>query len=442
MRKLIHEIRDPIHGFIKVSDEERSIIDTKPLQRLRDIHQLALTYLIYPSATHKRFEHSLGVMEMAGKLFDVITSKNNIHHNVKELLPEIENENNIKYWRNVLRVSALCHDIGHLPFSHASEKELFPEDYSHERMTAEIIKNVINKELQNQIPPLRIEHVIKIAIGPEEMSKFEPEIEFSRWETILSEIIVNDVLGVDRMDYLLRDSHHLGVAYGKYDHFRLLDTIRILIDNNTGEPKLGIEEGGLKVAESLLFARYFMFSQVYLHPIRRIYDIHLRKFLKAYLEDLYRKNNYNAANNEGIYFPTEPRDFIEFSDSKILSELYKSSEEQSIVLKEYAKKILKREHYRVIYDKNISNINEKDKLQEIYEKIKGKFGTENVIKDEFVEERGTYDFPVIDRNEIIHSSINVSEVLQKIPRLSRGYIFIHPDFENEAVDLVKKYDRI
>ena len=73
MKKITHEIRDPIHVFIKLDTTERKVLDSQPLQRLRYIHQLAMTYLIYPGATHKRFEHSLGVMELASRVFDIIT---------------------------------------------------------------------------------------------------------------------------------------------------------------------------------------------------------------------------------------------------------------------------------------------------------------------------------------------------------------------------------
>ncbi len=89
---------------------------------------------------------------------------------------------------------------------------------------------------------------------------------------------------MDRVDYLLRDSHHAGVAYGKFDHYRLIDTLRILppaqSNENEGfqEPALGVEEGGIQSAEALMLARYFMYSQVYFHPVRRIYDIHTEGF--------------------------------------------------------------------------------------------------------------------------------------------------------------------
>jgi HD superfamily phosphohydrolase len=131
--KYTHEFRDPIHTFISVRTDERKVIDSQAFQRLRNIHQLAMTYLVYPGATHKRFEHSLGVMELASQIFDVMTAPANVHHDsVREIIPDDQAKS---YWKSVLRMAALCHDLGHLPFSHAAEKELLPEDYDHERIT-------------------------------------------------------------------------------------------------------------------------------------------------------------------------------------------------------------------------------------------------------------------------------------------------------------------
>ena len=112
MAKNWHEIRDPIHVFIRLSTDERRIVDSIPFQRLRNIHQLAMSYLIYPGATHKRFEHSLGVMELASRVFDIVTNQDNIHPMVRELVPEINVEVKIGYWRSALRMAALCHDLG------------------------------------------------------------------------------------------------------------------------------------------------------------------------------------------------------------------------------------------------------------------------------------------------------------------------------------------
>src|SRR5581483_5225554 len=294
MADYLHEIRDPIHVFIRHDDHERAVLNSPEFQRLRHVHQLALTYLVYPGATHKRFEHSLGVMELAARVFDVVTMPEHVTDDIRACLPEIAQPDVKAYWRHVLRMAALCHDIGHLPFSHAAEKQLLPQGWDHERFTREIISSPsMNAIWHDMTPPLRAEDVIKLAIGPKKAT----DLDFTDWETILSEIIVGDAFGVDRMDYLLRDSYHAGVAYGKFDHYRLIDTLRILpkpkqeltaappgeMNEDKRETTLGVAEGGLHSAEALLLARYFMYTQLYFHPVRRIYDSHLKDFLGSWL---------------------------------------------------------------------------------------------------------------------------------------------------------------
>jgi uncharacterized protein len=279
------EIRDPVHNFIGVTANERRVIDSVPVQRLRHIHQLAMSYLVYPGATHRRFEHSLGVMHLAGEAFDVITRPEHLTDQVRELVPEVMDDETLPYWRTVVRLAALCHDLGHLPFSHGAEHELLPVGYSHERLSMDLIKSEeFSSLLSDLLPPLHDEVLAKLAVGPDKAGAA-----FNNWEAILSEIIVGDAFGVDRMDYLLRDSLHAGVQYGRFDHHRLLSNLRILPSALTGEddaetePALGVAEGGLHAAESLLLARYFMWTQVYLHPVRVMYDAHLQDFLSQWL---------------------------------------------------------------------------------------------------------------------------------------------------------------
>ena len=251
-----HEFCDPVHDFISVDSDERRVIDSPPLQRLRHIHQLAMTHLVYPGATHRRFEHSLGTMELAGRVYDVITNPSATDDEVRKACPEVEDEAQRLYWRRVVRLAALCHDIGHLPFSHAAERQLLPDGWSHERISRDIILSELSNHFEDMIPPVRADHVAKLAVGP----KKAKDLPFSPWERILSEIIVGDAFGVDRMDYLLRDSLHAGVAYGNFGHHRLINTLRILPlsadDASDREVSLGVELGGLRSAEALLMARY------------------------------------------------------------------------------------------------------------------------------------------------------------------------------------------
>ena len=157
----------------------------------------------------------------------------------------------------------LCHDIGHLPFSHAAEAELLPEGWDHERITVELIRSDHLERFWKELD-VKAEDVAKLAVGPRHYKQGT----FTEWEAILAEIIVGDAFGVDRMDYLLRDSHHAGVAYGKFDHSRLdrqpATATKAYADAK--EVGLGIEQGGLHAAEALLLARYFMYTQLYFHP--------------------------------------------------------------------------------------------------------------------------------------------------------------------------------
>jgi HD superfamily phosphohydrolase len=242
----LHEIRDPVHTFVRLETAERAVVNSGPYQRLRYIHQLAMTYLVYPGASHSRFEHCLGVMELASRIFDVVTDTRNLHPEIRDIVPP-QSSHEHTYWRRVLRMAALCHDLGHLPFSHAAEDTL-PAKWAHEDLSLAIIRS---SEMKPRWDELKVnpEDIGKLAVG----AKHYPE-PLNDWETLLSEIIIGDAFGADRMDYLLRDSLHAGVAYGHFEHHRLIDTMRILPRKEKEEdrvlPTLGIEQGGLRRSRS------------------------------------------------------------------------------------------------------------------------------------------------------------------------------------------------
>src|ERR1051325_2025640 len=232
--KYEHEIRDPIHVFVRVSSDERRVIDSRAFQRLRDIHQLALTYLVYPGATHRRFEHCLGVMDLAGRVFDVITRQDHRRNDVREFFPP---DDKLSYWRTVVRMGALCHDLGHMPFSHGAE-ELLPSGYHHEQLSVDVILSDEMQQIWSDIP-LKANDVAKVAVGVKKWPG--PASDFSPWDELMTEIVTGDAFGVDRIDYLLRDSLHAGVAYGRFDHYRLIDTLRVLRSPESNKPVIGIE---------------------------------------------------------------------------------------------------------------------------------------------------------------------------------------------------------
>jgi len=421
------EIRDPIHVFVRFGDAEEKIIGSRAFQRLRYIHQLALTYLVYPSATHRRFEHCLGVMEVASRIYDVVTNPQNIYHDsIREFVPRAKNSIFWhEYWGRVLRFAALCHDLGHLPFSHAAE-DLLPEGWNHERLSQEII---MGKEFEPLWKELKVqpEDVAKLALG-----KKKCKLEFSDWETILSEIIVGDVFGADRIDYLLRDSYHAGVSYGRFDHYRLIDTLRILPVSlkDSREPGLGVERGGLESAEALLWARYFMYTQLYFHPTRRIYDIHLMEFLKEWLP--------------GGRFPPEVDKHIICSDNEVTAGLWKAAADSSEPGHALAKRIISREHFRQVYEPSSS-----DQLRvlapgkHIYDGLVAQFGKDKVRRDAFAQKGGSYDFPVYTKAEEIDSSLALSPTLSKVPTFSVDRVYVNMAIRDEAKQwLGKNRDRI
>jgi len=261
------EVRDPVHGFIYFNETEMKIVNSSPFQRLRYIRQLAFTHLVYPGAEHSRFAHSMGVMEFATKMFDTLLTKDS-----GQLVRW--SKARIKRNRQLLRLAALLHDTGHPPFSHASE-DLLPgashEDFSRRFILAEPISPLINEFKKD------------LGFTADDVAAFfsakniDPDIAF------LKEIFAGEV-DADKIDYLYRDSLFTGVHYGRFDYQRLIQSLCLIEDpEGAGNVVMAIESGGLHALEAMVLARYFMFTQVYFHKIRRAYDHHLLDFLKKHV---------------------------------------------------------------------------------------------------------------------------------------------------------------
>ena len=416
--KHTHEFRDPIHTFISVRTDERKVIDSRPFQRLRHIHQLALSYLVYPGATHKRFEHSLGVMELASKIFDVVTDLQHVYHDsVREIIPD---ELARTYWKSVLRMAALCHDIGHLPFSHAAEKELLPEDYDHERLTKELVySDEMESIWKSMTPPLKADDIVKLAVGPKKAAP----LELNTWETVLAEIIIGDAFGADRMDYLLRDSYHAGVSYGTFDHNRLINTLRILPTKyeESDQPALGLEAGGLESSEGLMIARHFMYKQVYLHHIRRVYDIHLKDFLVAWLP--------------GGRFSTKLKKHLSISDVEVLSAIRKAFEDPNSERHTLARRIQCRDHFRRFYEAAPTDV-EGGKLQPgkaIAEAAQKEFDPTLIRYDYIPPKAAAPIFPVLIFDGSVDSSLKRSQILARMPEIGVDNVYCDKSIRPEAI---------
>jgi HD superfamily phosphohydrolase len=238
-------IKDPLYGYIQITEAEKRVIDTYPFQRLRRIKQLSGSEFVYPAANHTRFEHSLGTMYLAGLL--------------GESLPVELGEDEVQ----LLKFAALLHDVGHGPFSHVFDSYLTRYlNKTHEDMTATIIEetelgDVLSREGFD--PKL----VGKLALG----NLGDPG------KPYLDQVIVGAV-DVDKMDFVSRDSYHTGAGYGYTDIFRLIYTMDVcngeLIVNATAIPTL----------ETFLIARLESFKTIYFHKASRAAQIMLVKALE------------------------------------------------------------------------------------------------------------------------------------------------------------------
>src|ERR1700758_1115493 len=138
--------RDPVHGFIHISRNELKLVESRAFRRLRQIKQLALTYLVYPGAMHSRFEHSLGVMELATQAFDLLALRHKERLTTElKVVPELSDDTLIKA-RQTLRLMAMLHDVGHPAFSHAAESTIPGGD--HEKLSVHIIANVLGAAIE------------------------------------------------------------------------------------------------------------------------------------------------------------------------------------------------------------------------------------------------------------------------------------------------------
>ena len=253
-----HEMRDPIHGFIALSEKEVNLINTRVFQRLRRIRQLAMAFLVYPGVLHTRFDHSIGVMHIAGRICDrlKITGKA----------------------REQVRLAALLHDIGHGPFSHISEYLLA------RHATDDARKESVQEKIHEQVTVDIIKYDCQIGaiLSNSECEFVVDMIEGKKTRDFQRDIVSSD-LDADKMDYLLRDSYYAGVKYGTYDLEKIIESCHIHHKGN--ESYLAISYKGVHALEQLLLAKRHMTQQVYHHRVRSVSDAMIVRGLKLAIDD-------------------------------------------------------------------------------------------------------------------------------------------------------------
>ena len=416
--------RDPVHGFIEVSDLENKIIDSLPFQRLRNIKQLAMTYLVYHGAEHTRFGHSLGVMYVVTKAF---TSAVKNGKGVYAFSDE-----KIDWYRQILRLIALTHDLGHAPFSHASES-VFPNGLEHEDYTEKIIKetcianyiNEIGKEFRKKYGDdydITPDLICKIYLGkdPGEKNEF----------TFLRSFMDSE-LDCDKMDYLLRDSLFCGVNYGRYDIDRLIASLTIYVQH--GCPRLAIKDGGVQVFEEFVLARYFMFIQVYFHRARRFFDVMIYRALKDILPN-------------GKY-PECVSEYLEWDDTRVI-QMMKNNRNNF----EACKCIIDREVYpRVLHTKTHPEKADKREFYLIERELFEEFGRENFIEDSSAGKM-PHKIPVKTEVEDEKAIVIIDESTGKCTTISENShiirsltdkidilrLYVEPELKDKVSDYIKK----
>ncbi len=256
-------VRDPIHGFIRLSGDEADLVETPVFQRLRGIRQLAMANMVYPGALHTRFDHTLGVFHVTSLLCDVFQ------------FPDDD--------ERLVRLSALVHDLGHGPFSHVSEGAL--EIFADRAKLKDRLKGDNAAKIHELLTQdlLRSDENIRHLIGGSTIEKIIALLSRGYGEPILRSV-VSGPLDADKQDYLLRDTYFCGVKYGIFDLQQLHRELQSEEDPSDGK-QLMISSDGVHALEQFVLAKYYLTAQVYSHRVRLITDNMIVRAITLGIED-------------------------------------------------------------------------------------------------------------------------------------------------------------
>jgi uncharacterized protein len=264
-------IRDPLWKNVRLDDTAMRLVDSAPFQRLRYVRQLGLAHLVYPGATHTRFEHALGAYHLARRALEMLRERGALAA-VDPAEPAI------------VRAAALLHDLGHYPFSHALEEIGAPhhEEVARPLITRGEVADVLRDALGHDAP----ERIMRLVCG-DSLSPLQG--------------LISGSLDLDKLDYLRRDGFMCGVPYGEIDVDRLLSAIAIVQDPDTRALTVGVAEKALSALESLLFAKYQMYRNVYWHhTVRSATALYKRVVADAIERGALRAEELATFGDEGL----------------------------------------------------------------------------------------------------------------------------------------------
>lgn len=392
-----------------MNDWEMAVVSELAFQRLRRIRQLAWTDEVYPGAMHTRFEHSLGAMHTATLLYDAI-----VRNSAEVLKAELAYDKaGLERYRQLVRLAALVHDVGHSPFSHAAE-DLFPKrdeedgrgNYRHEHYSAEIVRTHLRSAIEDH--PLNNNYGFK---ADDVAALLEGSA--SAKQGIFWRDLLDGQMDADRMDYLLRDSHHAGVQYGRFDLHRLIATVIAIPGTEGRPPRLGIGEGGWHAAEGLVLARYFMFTQVYFHKTRVAFDIHLRGALKEMLPDGVFPKPSRAELNK----------YLPWDDWRVLGHLANGDGG------DHGRRLSNRNHYRRVYaTPEVCSDDEMEKLARVKENLGTLLAAEEHAGKSWYK-TGPTDIPVVSdsRERAVAPLSRYSNVIGSIKSNNQVLLYAKPE---------------
>ena len=310
--------RDPVYGYVHVFDKLIwDLIQTKEVQRLRRIKQLGGTYMVFHTAEHSRFSHSLGVYEMARKIIRALMYCGTVLEEEERLL---------------VLSAALLHDLGHGPFSHSFESVF---NVRHELFTERIIME--DTEVNQVLESYQKGFATKVR-----------DVINKTYENPLVINIISSQLDADRLDYLLRDAYFTGAPYGEIDVERILRTMRVV--NN----KIVYKVSGMHAIEDYLMSRYQMYWQVYLHSTGRSFDLviqnMLRRVRELVLSGYQFRHPIGALADLFLEKDLSVETYLKFDDATISHYASLFVEEEDEILSDFAdrfihRRLLKEMHY-------------------------------------------------------------------------------------------------